>query len=94
MLRAVEKLWPFTGELFTPAPYETELAAESIAVDPSTLKTAWIKKVREVFETATIPYPGEVFMHTGGKTGTHTEKLGYLLAEMQVLQRSFPGATW
>lgn len=94
MLLAVEKLWPFTGELFIPARYEEELAAENITVDPSSLKDAWTKKVAAVFDTATLPYPGEMYMHTGGKTGTHTEKLGYLLAEMQVLQRSYPGATW
>jgi ring-1,2-phenylacetyl-CoA epoxidase subunit PaaC len=53
-----------------------------------------MQKVREVFEEATLPMPGECFMQTGGKTCMHTEFMGFILAEMQSLQRTIPGAEW
>ena len=48
----------------------------------------------EVFAEATLTVPENVFMHNGGKTGTHTEQLGYILTELQYLQRTYPGASW
>jgi ring-1,2-phenylacetyl-CoA epoxidase subunit PaaC len=83
--------WPYTGELFIPAPYETETL---LGFDLSALKYEWLKQISAVFEEANLSLPENIFMHTGGKTGTHTEHLGFLLAEMQYLQRSHPGATW
>lgn len=84
---AVNYLWEYTGELFIPASYET-------LADPSSIKEQWHQKVKEVFEEATLTIPGPVYMQTGGKEGTHTENLGYILAEMQTLQRTYPGAEW
>ncbi|MBK6936632.1 MAG: phenylacetate-CoA oxygenase subunit PaaC [Chitinophagaceae bacterium] len=89
MAHAIQELWPYTGELFLPAPYEK--VAE---VDFDKLKPAWFKKVSDVFNEATLLVPQHVYMHTGGKTGTHTEHLGYMLAELQYMQRSFPGCEW
>ena len=90
---ALQELWEFTGEAFEPAPYE--------AVDPSVLKKSWLKKIEEIFAEATLPIPtpnpvnGQAVWHQhGGKDGRHTEHLGYLLAEMQYLQRTYPDATW
>lgn len=89
MLTAIEELWRYTGELFEPASYEKESGA-----DVSRLKDSWMEKTKTVFEEATLPIPEQVFMQTGGKTGTHTEHLGYILTELQYLQRAYPGAEW
>lgn len=84
--KAIEYLWMYTGEFFITAPYEE--------TDPSVLKNAWLSKIEEVFGEAGLQLPGETFMQQGGKTGNHTENLGYILAEMQSLQRTYPGAEW
>lgn len=89
MMQAVSALWPYTGELFLPADFEAPVAPclEQIRSD-------WFRKVSEVFAEATLTIPDNVFMHQGGKAGVHTEHLGYLLAEMQYLQRTYPGCDW
>lgn len=95
MLAALEELWPYTGELFIPAVYENSTAAEQSGVDPSQLKTDWLNKIQTVLAEATLPLPDAgVWMHHGGKQGKHTEHLGYILAEMQYLQRAYPNAEW
>ena len=83
---AIEYLWMYTGEFFIPASYEE--------VDVAGLKDAWLVKVTAVFDEATLTVPQNVFMQGGGKNGNHTEHLGFILAEMQSLQRTFPGAEW
>ena len=87
MLKAIDELWRYTGEIFEPAVYET-------LVDVSLLKKEWLQKVTTVFAEATLPVPEKVFMQTGGKEGKHTEQLGYILTELQYIQRAYPGATW
>jgi ring-1,2-phenylacetyl-CoA epoxidase subunit PaaC len=109
MEKALDQLWKFTGELFVPAGYEKELVAVGIAVDVEALRASWEEKVGEVFAEAQLAWPGAMrgltkdtagegakseWMQTGGKDGRHTEELGYLLAEMQFLQRAYPGCEW
>jgi ring-1,2-phenylacetyl-CoA epoxidase subunit PaaC len=94
MNKAIEMLWEYTGELFIPVDYEIESAKNGTGTDTSSLKEQWIQKVKDVFEEATLQFPKDRFMQTGGKQGTHTENLGYILAEMQSLQRTYPGAEW
>jgi len=94
MNNALDELWKFTGELHTAATYELETAAKAISPDLSTLQPLWKEKVKEVFDEAGITYPPSVWMQTGGKEGRHTEHLGYVLAEMQFLQRAYPGCEW
>ena len=95
MLKATDDLWMFTGELFTPASYEKEALAEGFGVDITLLKNGWLQNIKTVFEEATLPFPNEnAWMQTGGKEGKHTEYLGYILAEMQYLQRAYPGCEW
>jgi ring-1,2-phenylacetyl-CoA epoxidase subunit PaaC len=89
MLKAIDELWGYTGELFMAADYENKAG-----IDPSLLKEEWMKKVSSVFQEATLTLPENIFMHCGGKSGLHTENLGFILAEMQYLQRTYPGATW
>jgi ring-1,2-phenylacetyl-CoA epoxidase subunit PaaC len=94
MQKAIQTLWQYTGEMFVPSDYEKALAEENIILDVSLLKDAWMEKVKSVFDEATLTIPENVFMQQGGKNGTHTEKLGYILSEMQYLQRVYPGAEW
>ncbi len=94
LLTAVDELWNFTGELFLPAGYETALLQENMGVDLSIVRQQWNQKVQEVFAEATIQIPEKNWAQQGGKTGIHTEHLGYILAEMQFLQRAYPGAEW
>ena len=89
MLKAIDGLWRYTGEMFLTATYELEAG-----YDVSLLKDDWLKKVTSVFEEATLPVPEKIFMQSGGKTGTHTEHLGFILTELQYLQRTYPGAEW
>ncbi len=94
MENAIEEIWPYTNELFMNADYEIELMREKISVDVSALKSEWIKKTEAIFNEATLTIPQNVFPQTGGKQGFHTEKLGYILAEMQFLQRAYPNSVW
>lgn len=89
MLAAIDELWRFTGEMFAAAPYEAEMG-----IDFSLLKNEWEKKVKIVMEEATLPIPVNVFMQTGGKTGSHTEQLGFILTDLQYMQRAYPGCEW
>lgn len=89
MEHAVNELWGYTGEMFIPAAYET-----AYGIDVVSLKYEWSKKVKDVFDEATLTVPSGVWMQEGGKTGTHTEHLGYILSELQYMQRAYPGCEW
>ena len=94
MLKALNDLWSYTGELFIPAPYEQEAAEKGDAPHMPELKAKWLNTLTSVFEEAKLPVPPEGFSQTGGKTGIHTEHLGYILADMQYLQRTYPNSKW
>ncbi len=93
---ALQNLWSFTGELFEPAIYEIDTASTGISTDLANIKPLWINKISGVFEEAGLAVPDQLkaWHQSGGKTGVHTEHLGYLLAEMQYLQRVYPGCEW
>lgn len=92
--RAIEELWPYTGELFESDAVTRTLAASGVGVDPADLRERWTAGVTRVLEGATLSRPEDGFMMSGGLRGVHTEHHGYLIAEMQFLQRAYPGATW
>lgn len=94
MQTAVNDLWTFTGEMFTADAVDELLVTQGVACDPAQLHEPWLKHVNEVLQGATLTLPSDTWMQTGGKQGRHTEHLGYLLAEMQFLQRTYPGAKW
>ncbi|GAB2838876.1 1,2-phenylacetyl-CoA epoxidase subunit PaaC [Ferruginibacter profundus] len=94
MLGAIDELWRYSGEMFVSTPYELQCAAEETGFDCSLLKAEWLQKVKTIFEEATLPLPEKVFMQNGGKDGIHTEHLGYILAELQYVQRAYPNSTW
>jgi ring-1,2-phenylacetyl-CoA epoxidase subunit PaaC len=92
---SADALWPFTGEMFVCDAIDAEMLASGEGFDPAVLKTDWQNYVAQVFSVATLQVPpAEVWMQKGGKQGLHSEHLGFLLAEMQVLQRAHPGAKW
>jgi ring-1,2-phenylacetyl-CoA epoxidase subunit PaaC len=92
--QALDQLWMFTGELFEPADYETSVIEHGIGVDISALKSKWQEKVHAIFEEATLEIPGAIANQSGGKRGIHSEHLGFILAEMQYLQRAYPNSNW
>ncbi|EFO29789.1 phenylacetate-CoA oxygenase, PaaI subunit [Roseibium sp. TrichSKD4] len=94
MQSALDDLWPYVGELFVSDDVDKAVADAGIGPDPADMKAAWRQTVDEVLRAATLSVPGEGYVHKGGKRGVHTEHLGYILAEMQFLQRAYPGATW
>ena len=91
---AVDELWPYTGELFLVDETEARLVAARLAVDSASLANAWTEQVGHVLQRAGIHIPEVKWMQRGGREGRHTEHLGHMLAEMQVLQRQHPGASW
>ena len=92
---AADALWPFTGEMFSGDSVDAAMTASGIGFDPAALRTPWQQYVAKVFAVATLTMPPlDAWMQKGGTQGVHTEHLGYLLAEMQVVPRAFPAARW
>ncbi|MEO8853182.1 MAG: 1,2-phenylacetyl-CoA epoxidase subunit PaaC [Ginsengibacter sp.] len=94
MENAIEDLWPYTDEMFMPVDFEAN-ELKRLYIDVSKVKDDWMNKTNKVFNEATLAIPSEkIWMQIGGKRGIHTEHLGYILAEMQFLQRAYPGLEW
>jgi ring-1,2-phenylacetyl-CoA epoxidase subunit PaaC len=91
---ALEELWPYSGELFETDAVERMLIAAKIAVDPAELRPRFDATLDRVLGEATLARPRDGWMQTGGRQGRHSEHLGHVLAELQYLQRAYPGATW
>ncbi len=94
MQHAADELWQFTGEFFETDALDSAMVQEKIGPDPRTFQTVWMDRVKSTFAEATLVLPETGWMQRGGKCGIHTERLGYLLAEMQFLQRAYPDAQW
>lgn len=94
MQDALDRLWTYTGDMFTSDGVDDAVLEAGIAPRLDSLHEVWLKRVEAVLNEATLTMPERSFVHTGGKTGQHTEHLGYILAEMQFLQRAYPDATW
>jgi ring-1,2-phenylacetyl-CoA epoxidase subunit PaaC len=91
---AVDELWMFTGDMFEIDQNYTLLQEHNMVPEMNQIKEQWSLKVKSVLETATLIVPQATFMQSGSLKGSHTEHLGFLLAEMQHLQRSYPNSTW
>ena len=94
MQAALDDLWPFTGEMFISDALDAELVEAGVIPAPESLKVGWNEIVAEALAEATLKTPADGYMHKGGRRGVHTEHLGFILTEMQFLQRAYPGATW
>jgi ring-1,2-phenylacetyl-CoA epoxidase subunit PaaC len=91
---ALDSLWRYAAELFAPDPMEQQAAAAGIGPQWSSLEPAWRARVEPVLEEATLRIPQPTGFRSTGKAGVHTEHLGHLLAEMQWMQRAYPGMKW
>ena len=91
----MDELWPYTGEMFEADDGEPALIAQGVA-DRSARACArpGRETVAAVLAEATLTAPADGWMQRGGRDGRHSEHLGHLLAELQILQRTYPGATW
>lgn len=94
MQAALDAEWPWAAELFDPAPIDATLIESGVAVDPAGLRASVEESLTTVITRATLTVPDAPPAFSRGRAGRHTEQLGYLLAEMQHLTRSHPGATW
>jgi len=91
---AFNQLWAYWPEMFDMSVDERQLLEAGIAVDKSTLKAGWISSMHAILQEATLSIPDDDVNIGGGRDGIHTEHLGFLLAEMQFLQRAYPGQQW
>lgn len=95
MQAALNKLWPYVGEMFVSDDVDAAMVAKGIAPDPASQRAAYDALVGDVFRAATLEKPQDDFAHRGGKSGKrHSEHLGHMLTQMQWLQRAYPDATW
>lgn len=91
---SLNDLWRYTGEMFVADDLDVEFLAEHNGPNLQLIEALWQENVAAIVAEATLVLPGEQWMASGGKQGKHTEHFGYLLAEMQHLQRTYPGASW
>ncbi len=91
---AINGLWTYTDELFHQTEADIAMLKEGVAVDVTKLKETYYSKINAVLERATLEIPESKWFQKGGKNGVHTEHLGYLLADMQYMQRTYPGMEW
>lgn len=94
MQEAIDALWRFTDELFDMTDDDKAMVEAGIGVDVVALKESYYAKVSEVLKEANLTVPERKYFTRGGKQGVHSEHMGYLLADMQYMQRSFPGMKW
>lgn len=91
---AIDDLWTYTDELFRLSEVDEAMLKEGVAVDISKLKNDYYQKVSDVLEEATLTVPESKYFQKGGKQGIHAEHMGYLLADLQFMQRAYPNMEW
>ncbi|MAP55531.1 MAG: phenylacetate-CoA oxygenase subunit PaaI [Altibacter sp.] len=94
MQEAIDDLWRFTNEMFQMTEWDTMMASEGVGVDVTQLKEAYYTEIKEVLKEATLTVPESTYFTKGGKEGIHTEHMGYILADLQYMQRTYPNMTW
>ncbi|PKA83361.1 ring-1,2-phenylacetyl-CoA epoxidase subunit PaaC [Ulvibacter sp. MAR_2010_11] len=94
MQEAIDDLWRFTNELFLMTEAEVAMADANIGVDVSKMKESYYEEVSGILSEATLTIPESTYFTKGGKEGIHSEHMGYLLADLQYMQKTFPNMTW
>jgi ring-1,2-phenylacetyl-CoA epoxidase subunit PaaC len=94
MQRSLDRLWMYTGELFEMDALDHAMVGQGIGCDLAALRNPWLDCVGRVLQKATLTLPTGIWSQKGGKRGFHTESFGHLLAEMQSVQRAYPGLKW
>ena len=92
--KAVDNLWTYSGEALIADSIDNEAFTEGYGVDLQSIKTTFDQTIKDVLAEATLTKPTDAFMQKGGKKGRHTEYLGYILVEMQFMQRAYPNMAW
>jgi ring-1,2-phenylacetyl-CoA epoxidase subunit PaaC len=92
--KAIDALWRFADELFFMDEVDQTLIEQGIAVDLNAIKPKWMERIQHVVQEATVQLPTNNWTQYGGRAGKHSEHLGFLLAEMQYMQRAYPGMEW
>jgi len=91
---AIDNLWKFTGELFETDEVELELCRLNVCPDMNDIKKTWTKEVHKIFDFAKLDVPSNNYMISGGRNGFHSEYMGFIISEMQYLNRTYPDAIW
>lgn len=94
MQTAIDDLWRFTDELFHLTEADQAMILDGVAVDTSKLKEQYYSKVTELLHEATLVVPDSKYFQKGGKKGVHTEHFGYILSDLQYMQRTYPNMKW
>jgi ring-1,2-phenylacetyl-CoA epoxidase subunit PaaC len=94
MQEAINDLWRYTDELFHQTEADKAMVVEGIGVDVSKLKENYYKHVNELLEESSLEIPESKYFQKGGKQGIHTEHFGYLLSDLQYMQRTYPNMEW
>lgn len=94
MQTAIDDLWMYTGDLFSTTEGDILLEQQGWAVRPDSCRDEWFAEVKLVVEEATLKLPESTYALKGSRTGNHTEQLGFILADLQFVQRAYPGNTW
>ncbi|KAA3619045.1 MAG: phenylacetate-CoA oxygenase subunit PaaI [Flavobacterium sp.] len=94
MQEAIDHFWPYTEELFDMTDSDKKMVEQGIGIDMTALKDDYYKELSEVLEEATLTVPDNPYSKRGGKQGVHTEHMGYILTELQYMQRTYPNMTW
>ena len=94
MQDAIDALWTYTDELFHQTQADKVMVKEGVGVDVTKLKETYYKQVNQVLEEATLSIPESKYFQKGGKEGIHTEHMGYLLSDLQYMQRTYPNMEW
>ena len=95
MQAALDDLWMYSGEVFIYDEIDNAMVEQGVAPKAQDLRAAFLDHVNDILLEATLTMPSpDVWMQRGGKQGRHSERLGFILAEMQFLQRAYPGAEW
>lgn len=91
---AVNDRWMFTGEMFTESEADKAMQNAGVGTDLDSIKEKWQSHITTIFKEATIDQPKNNWMQEGGKQGNHTEQLGFVLTELQFMQRAYPDMEW
>lgn len=91
---SLDRLWQFTGELFAADEVDDVVRDRFSGPDLAAIREEWTNEINALAAEATLSVPDNVFMASGGREGRHTEQFGFMIAEMQYMQRAYPGLTW
>ena len=94
MQAAIDEMWLYTPELFAGDDLDQRMLEQGVGVDLAKIKLSWEEHVDDTLQQATLAKPEDAFLMSGGRQGIHSQHMGYLLAEMQILPRSMPGCEW